>query len=419
MSNKLIKIFFFYKRKTMNGDFKEYGVIAGDVVVANSGESKILGDLSSLNAVTGEGTVVVTRQYNIGALNTSAQSQYDYFISITPDTTSSDADISGQTFVPGTHLLTNAGITISNNTVTLDGSGTYVFQLPNGGLTTTTTTSPVSFNLINGATASSVYWMVNGNVNIQSQNGNITAFVGSVISQGNITLGVGSTSAGSLATPVVSGIITLNSNVITAQSLQQKLDNVAPDYIILINNVADAQAIQLNTTNVNGGISIKSGLGGILLSSTDSITLSGSTNVFERWGTGGSVKKQPSEMMLTDINGQTLSIAELLSRIATIPATVDRTVTLDTAVNIVEGIPGVSVDDSIDFTLINLSNSTDSAKVTIAAGTGGTIPSGQNMIVAAASNDPTTYYSSGSGTFRIRLTNVNSGTEAYTVYRIA
>ena len=402
----------------MDGEFREYGVIAGDVVVANSGESIVRGDLSSLNPVTGEGTVIVTRQNNIGPLVTSAQSQYDSFMGMTPDTTSSDANISGQTFVPGTHLLDNAGVTISNNTVTLDGSGMYVFQLPNGGLITTTTTDNVSFVFINGATASSVYWAIAGDVVIQSQNGNMTAFAGSVITQGNITLGTGSTSAGTMAAPTASGVVTLNSNILTSQSLQQMLDNVSTSYLIVTNNVADSAAIQISTINVDGGITIKSGLGGVTVESTGAVNLTGD-RIFERHEGGGLIKSQPEEIMLSDINGQSLGIGELLSQIATIPATANRTVTLDTAANIVAGITGVAVDDSIDFTLINLSNATNSAQVTIAVGTGGTTPSGQNMVVAASSNGTATYFSSGSGTFRIRLTNVSSGTEAYTVYRIA
>lgn len=419
----------------MDGEFREYGVIAGDVVVANSGESTIMGNLSSLNPVTGSGTLVVTRQYNIGELVTSARSQYESFMSLTPDTKSSDSNIGGQTFTPGTHLLDNANVSIINDTVTLDGSGQYVFQIPNGGLITTTITADVSFNFINGATASNVYWMIDGDVNIQSQNGNITAFAGSVISQGNITLGTDSTSDGTMAAltaivtdstsdrtmaaPAVTGIVTLNSNVIIAQSLQQLLDNVAGNYLIIVNNVADSEAIQVNASNVNGGISFKSGLGGISSESTGTITLTGDSGVIQRYSSGGLIKSQPEEIMLTDINGQSLSIIELLSQIATIPATVDRTVTLDTAANIVAGLSDPQVNDSFDFTLINLSSATDSAKVTIAVGDGGSIPAGQNMVVAAASDDPATYYSSGSGTFRLRLTNVDEEAEEYIVYRIA
>ena len=254
--------------------FFRYAVIAGNQVVANSGESTLFGNLGSDQPVTGSGTIIVNGQTNIGSFFNDTQTIYDSFITQTPNQSSSASDISGTTWIPGVISLSASTVTITGGSpITLNGRGTYVFQIPSGNLVTDPTSAPVQFVLINGALASLVSWAVNGNANLQTISGNITEWVGSMIVQGNITLGTGSTSAGSLGAPSASGTITLNANVITSQVSQEILDNISNNYQVLQTTLSDSKAIQLNALSENGGISMTAGFGGISMETTNSINM--------------------------------------------------------------------------------------------------------------------------------------------------
>ena len=70
----------------------------------------------------------------------------------------------------------------------------------------------------------------------------------------------------------------------------------------------------------------------------------------------------------------------------------------------------------IDFTVINTGTASEDEIITLSAGSGGTlVGSGGVLTVNAVDNA----FSSGSGLFRIRFTNVTSGSEAYVCYRLA
>jgi hypothetical protein len=79
------------------------------------------------------------------------------------------------------------------------------------------------------------------------------------------------------------------------------------------------------------------------------------------------------------------------------------TVTFPTAASLVAGVPDSKIGTTLDVAVV-----ASLGIVQVIAGTGGTIVSGHNDIVQNAST----------GTFRIRFTNVGSGTEAYDVLRI-
>ena len=89
--------------------------------------------------------------------------------------------------------------------------------------------------------------------------------------------------------------------------------------------------------------------------------------------------------------------------------------TLTTAALAVAGISGVEVGDCLDFYVVN-TDATNDIAITIAAGTGGTLVG--NMEVESP-EQTAEKISSGSGMFRFRFTNVTSGSEAYSVYRLA
>jgi hypothetical protein len=265
-------------------DYSQYGVLAGNVIDASSGTTKIVGDLGSYNDVSGSGTVTVTGQYNTGSSIDSAlsnaQAIYGIVMSFTPGSTVSTQNIGGMTFYPGiTQFTYSSGSVIiggssPNNQITLDGYGTYFFLIPSANLTTTTTTLPIVFNLLNGAIASQVYWFVNGDVILQTQSGNITPFVGSVFARGDITLGTGCTSSGGLISPFDdTGTITVNGNTIVSLAHQAILDQTSNDYINIESTLADSEAIQIKASNSNGGILINAGFGGIKAQTTNSINL--------------------------------------------------------------------------------------------------------------------------------------------------
>ena len=89
--------------------------------------------------------------------------------------------------------------------------------------------------------------------------------------------------------------------------------------------------------------------------------------------------------------------------------------TLSTAALAVAGIPGVEVGDCLDFYVVNTDGTADIA-ITIAGGTGGTMVGNVEVESADTTADA---ISSGSGMFRLRFTNVTSGSEAYSCYRLA
>src|SRR6185436_17289294 len=98
----------------------------------------------------------------------------------------------------------------------------------------------------------------------------------------------------------------------------------------------------------------------------------GATRVFNRFGTGGLIRHQSADVSLSDADA-TLTISDMLLGIFSITPTVNRTLTLPTAANVIAGISGCEIGDSIDIIIINQSSSLDEASAIIAMGTGGTL----------------------------------------------
>lgn len=185
-----------------------------------------------------------------------------------------------------------------------------------------------------------------------------------------------------------------------------------------INISAGSQGIAINSTSAVVGINHWSGgdllLGTSAIARTISIGSStGATKLMARFGTGGLIKSQPSPVSLSD-SSQTVTIANVLTGLLTMNPSANRTVTLPTAANVVGGISGVEVGDCVDFAVT--SQSALDNIVSVAMGTGGT--SVGNMDVYSVSDTGGNYFTSASGMFRLRLTNVTVSSEAYIVYRI-
>lgn len=118
----------------------------------------------------------------------------------------------------------------------------------------------------------------------------------------------------------------------------------------------------------------------------------------------------PAPTALADA-AATLTVAQLKTGLFSITPTATRILTLPTAALMADFLS--TVGESIEFTVINLG--ADTFHATIAAGTGGSVVGFADV----RDSDATAASDTGSGTFRIRQTVVDSGSEAYVVYRLS
>jgi hypothetical protein len=117
------------------------------------------------------------------------------------------------------------------------------------------------------------------------------------------------------------------------------------------------------------------------------------------------------------VTAHTMTIAEIMTGIFTQDPTTDRAWTLPTAVLVDAGIPSTTrVNDSFDFSVINIGSASANEIITISAGTDGTLVGSGAILTANPVDDA---FSSGSGLFRLRITSRDSNTPTYTCYRIA
>lgn len=115
----------------------------------------------------------------------------------------------------------------------------------------------------------------------------------------------------------------------------------------------------------------------------------------------------PTATTFADANA-TVTVAQLgTGSFVMTPTVAGRTLTLPTAASVAGYLQ--QVGESMNFSVVNLGATGDT--VVIAAGTGGTLV-GNNTVGPAAT-------ASGSGIFTVVMTNVTSGSQAYTVTRIA
>lgn len=121
-----------------------------------------------------------------------------------------------------------------------------------------------------------------------------------------------------------------------------------------------------------------------------------------------SVTPAPTTVADADV---TVTVSELRTGIVVQTPTVTRAVTLPTAVLMADFLS--SVGDSYDFTIINLG--ADTAHITVTPGVGGTSVGYMTL----RDSDATTASDIGSAKFRVRQTDVTSGSEAYVVYRLS
>jgi len=175
------------------GTAAAFGAIAGDSFT-NTGNTVITGNVGSVDgSILGFPPGVFTGVEEFGANaqqpHTDARSAFSAARALTPTTNfdAHTAELDGETFAPGVFAW-EQGASV-NGVVTLNGSGTFVFQIPSS-LATTDNSQLV---LTGGAQASDIWWTV-GNDAVLGAN---STFVGNLIA-GPITLGSGATVEGGI-----------------------------------------------------------------------------------------------------------------------------------------------------------------------------------------------------------------------------
>lgn len=365
----------------------------------------------------------------------------------------------------------NIGTSASVRTITMgNNTGATAVAVTSGtGSITLTSSNNIQFNSTGGITSSAA-----GTINLATSSSSATAIIldaafgggGIFISSGaqgisvnsaGGLIGIGNGSGGNiqLGTAAVartisvgnntgattvnltsgSGGVSLNSTgavVVNSSGSTINLGTFADNFGINI-GTAGSRVTTIGNTNAGSLVSIISGTFGAtfgndssageiqVAASANAKTIrfgnnTGGTRIFEKWGTGGYISYQPSPVALADA-AVTVTIANLLVGLLTISPTVDRNITLPTAALAVAGISTVSVDDCIDFRIMHLSTGAADPIVNIIMGVGGTAVG--NMSIYPFVNNAGTYNYSGTATLRMRFTNVGSGTETYTIYRIA
>ncbi len=122
-----------------------------------------------------------------------------------------------------------------------------------------------------------------------------------------------------------------------------------------------------------------------------------------------SVKSVPAQTVLDDASA-TLTLDQLKSGLLVMTPTSARSLTTPTASAITAFLKNVG--DSFEFTVINLG--ADTNHITLVGGSNVTTVG----FMVVRDNDATAASDTGSARFRVRATNVSSGTEAVSMYRV-
>src|SRR3990172_6905962 len=171
------------------GSAASFGVLGGQTVT-NTGPTTIFGDLgvSPGSAITGfpPGSLTAGATHAADAVALQAQSDvtiaYDDLAGQTCTGDITGQDLGGQTLTEGVYCSTSSSQL--TGTLTLDAQGNadavFIFKM----VSTLTTASSSSVNVINGGTACNVFWQVGSSATL----GTTTQFVGNILALTSIAL---------------------------------------------------------------------------------------------------------------------------------------------------------------------------------------------------------------------------------------
>jgi hypothetical protein len=225
------------------GSAESFAVLAHSSIT-NIGNTTIEGDvgLYSGTSITGFETVTLVGGTIHLTNSTAQQAKADLLVAYNEaagrtTTEVLSADLGGRTLTQGVYASpTSIGLT---GTLTLDAQGNQdaVFIFKAGSTLTTATNSKVL--LINGASASNVFWQVGSSATL----GTNSDFVGHIMAQDSITVTTDVEIIGKLM--VLTGSITLDSDVILSSNVEE---TGSTTYRMSIVKTADASEVEVGDT---------------------------------------------------------------------------------------------------------------------------------------------------------------------------
>ena len=196
------------------GDAETFAVLGGQSVTAAGTGTTIDGHVgvspgTSITGFPGSATVLppFSTHSNDGPAIAAQTATTALYVSLDPGSCASPStpELDMAEFIPGTYCFSSTANLASNGTLTLRGAGTYIFQI--GSSITAGTGSNVVF--LDGADPCDVFWQVTEAATL-----NGVTFVGTVVAQAGVTVGVGATLIGRALTTAAGSVTMAGTNTL-------------------------------------------------------------------------------------------------------------------------------------------------------------------------------------------------------------